>query len=125
MAKPRGRPFSPGSNANPKGRPKGIRETHPRGYLKRAIDTVMAKDPKLIETVLRRSLQGTKKDLQAVELIGRVTKEIGGAESLSAMKPTVIIIKTNVDPLALEGPVARAQRLAREAAEKKARQGDT
>jgi hypothetical protein len=115
--KPNATSFKPGDRANPRGRPKGIKETRPRGYLKRAIDEVMAEDPTAVHAVLRRSLQSSKKDLQAVELIGKVGKELGPTDPASAMKPTVIIIRTNVDPYALEGPQQRAKRLAKLAGE--------
>lgn len=99
--------FKPGKSGNPKGKPKGAKDRMPRGLLKQAIAVVMAGEPKLIEDVIRRNLKDRKKDLQAVELIGKVTKEIGPTDAASALKPTVIIIKTNVNLMALAGPTRR------------------
>ena len=113
MAKPRGRPFPPGNNANPKGRPKGIQEAFPRGRVRAAFDRVTTANPTLLDQVFLDGLQGKRNARNAVpfvELGAKLGKEIG-ADAATTTKPTIIIIKTNANLLALEGPVARARRL--------------
>jgi hypothetical protein len=74
--------FKPGDRANPKGRPPGIKEALPRGAFKAAYDRVLAKDPQLLDTVIRAG------------------KEIG-ADAEHDTRPVIFKFFTNLNPMAL------------------------
>src|SRR5712692_3115783 len=95
--------FKPGKAGNPKGRPPGIKETRPRGYLRAAIDTVMAADPKKLTAAIRRGLEDPRYAHAFAELIGRVGKEIGGSAADGDTRPVVFHFHTNLNPMALAG----------------------
>ena len=95
--------FKPGKAGNPKGRPPGIKETRPRGYLRAAIDTVMAADPKKLTAAIRRGLEDPRYAHAFAELIGRVGKEIGGSAADGDIRPVVFHFHTNLNPMALAG----------------------
>ena len=48
--------FKSGKSGNPKGRPPGIKEARPRGYVKAAIDAVMAAAARLLKTAILSGL---------------------------------------------------------------------
>jgi hypothetical protein len=102
--------FKPGVSGNPKGRPKGIQETRPRGYLRTAIDTVMAADRKKLVDAIRHGLEDKRSAYAFVELIGKVGKEIGGNAAEDA-RPVIFHFHTNLNPLALAGPQASPRRI--------------
>jgi hypothetical protein len=103
VRRPNATSFKPGQSGNPKGKPKGAKDRLPRGMMRQlyaaAIEKKHAKVVKLIEGYVVSEKYG----LQAHELAGKLFKEIGPADAATAMKPTVIIIKTNVNMLALAG----------------------
>jgi hypothetical protein len=101
--------FRPGVSGNPKGRPKGIQETKPRGYLRAAIDAVMATDPKKLIAAIRRGLDDPRYAHGWAELIAKVGKEIG-ADAAHDTKPVIFHFHTNLNPLALSGRVLQQQR---------------
>ena len=94
--------FKPGQSGNPNGRPPGIQETRPRGYVKAAIDTVLAKDPTLLPTAIRRGLKNEEYARGFVELVARVCKEIGGNPAQDP-RPVIFHFHTNLNPMALAG----------------------
>jgi hypothetical protein len=102
----------PGQIANPKGRPPGIKEAVRRGAFKAAYDRVLAKDPQLLDTVIRAGLQGQPKARNAVpflELGAKLGKEIG-ADAEHDTRPVIFKFFTNLNPLALSGRVLQQQR---------------
>ncbi len=98
--------FKPGQSGNPKGRLPGIKETRPRGYLRAAIDTVMAAGPKKLTAAIRRGLEDPRYAHAFAELIGRVGKEIGGSAADGDTRPVVFHFHTNFNPMALAGSAA-------------------
>lgn len=104
--------FKPGNRGNPKGRPPGIKETRPRGYLRAAIDTVMAADPKKLTAAIRRGLEDKRYAHAFAELIGKVGKEIGGSAADGDARPVVFHFHTNLNPMALAGSAAAPRSLA-------------
>jgi hypothetical protein len=104
--------FKPGQSGNPKGRPPGIKEALPRGAFKAAYDRVLAKDPQLLDTVIRAGLKGQPKARNAVpflELGAKLGKEIGG-NAAEDSRPVIFHFHTNLNPLALSGAVLQQQR---------------
>jgi hypothetical protein len=105
--------FKPGNRANPKGRPPGIKEALPRGAFKAAYDRVLAKDPQLLDTVIRAGLKGQPKARNAVpflELGAKLGKEIGAGRDAVDTQPVIFHFHTNLNPLALSGRVLQQQR---------------
>jgi hypothetical protein len=102
--------FKRGQSGNVKGRPPGIKETRPRGYLRAAIDTVMTADPKKLTTAIRRGLEDPRYAHAFAELIGKVTKEIGGSAAEDT-RPVVFHFHTNLNPMALAGRQSPMRRI--------------
>jgi hypothetical protein len=95
--------FKPGQSGNPKGRPPGIKEALPRGAFRAAYDRVLAKDPQLLDTVIRAGLKGQPKARNAVpflELGAKLGKEIG-ADAEHDTRPVIFHFHTNLNPMAL------------------------
>jgi hypothetical protein len=88
------------------GRPKGFKDRLPRGSLKAVVQELIEKHRghNTMLTALKASLGDKKQRLWALELIGKVGKEIGsGAE---VMAPTVdVYLQSNVEPQKLRDPV--------------------
>jgi hypothetical protein len=115
----KGRPFQTGQIANPRGRPKGCKDRLPRGFMRRVYETALKRKEKDVVAFIERMLVDHKQGLQAHELAAKLMKEIGSAQDLaSILKPTTIIIRTNINPLAMahqpiavEGQVLEQRRL--------------
>ena len=105
--------FKPGQSGNPNGRPSGIKEALPRGAFKAAYDRVLAKDPQLLDTVIRAGLKGQPKARNAVpflELGAKLGKEIGAGRDAVDTQPVIFHFHTNLNPLALAPRVLQQQR---------------
>ncbi len=102
--------FKPGKSGNPKGRPPGIKEARPRGYVKAAIDAVMAADARLLKTAILSGLKDRREARGWAELIAKIGKEVG-TDAAHDTKPVVFHFYTNFNPLALAGPLASTRRI--------------
>jgi hypothetical protein len=75
-----------------------------------AIDTVLAKDPTLLPTAIRRGLKNEEYARGFVELVARVCKEIG-ADAVHDTRPVIFNFHTNLNPMALAGPQSPMRRI--------------
>lgn len=102
MGKPRGRgrPFPPGQSGNPKGRPPGIKDRLPRGFVARLVLATLEANEAAACEAFRRMLTNPRQVRDALELAGRLNKEIGAA-ALDALPTATITVYTNLDPNAL------------------------
>jgi hypothetical protein len=102
--------FKPGKTGNPKGRPPGIKELRPRGYVKAAIDAVMAADATLLKNAILSGLKDRREARGWAELIAKIGKEVG-TDAAHDTKPVVFNFFTNLNPMALAGPQASTRRI--------------
>jgi hypothetical protein len=51
----RGRPFQPGDHANPKGRPRGVKEATPRNFIKKLALAVLEGNEKAVKNAVKRA----------------------------------------------------------------------
>jgi len=102
--------FKSGKSGNPKGRPPGIKEARPRGYVKAAIDAVMAADARLLKTAILSGLKDRREARGWAELIAKIGKEVG-TDAAHDTKPVVFHFYTNFNPLALAGPQSPTRRI--------------
>jgi hypothetical protein len=103
----RGRPFEEGNKANPRGRPRGVKETMPRGFVKKLAFAVVEGNEQAVRDALKRAATSPKTVLSVLALAAKLNKEIGTADS-AASAPTIINFRTNVNMLALRAAAHRA-----------------
>ena len=101
--------FQPGTIANPAGKngpgPHGPSPSRfaRKEFLRELFDEVLTEDRDAIKAFIRASLVHPQRGLYALELAARLRRELGTLQAIN-VKPTTIIIRTNVNPLALLGP---------------------
>src|SRR5688572_30305810 len=97
----RGRPFEKGNKANPRGRPRGVKETMPRGFVKKLAFAALEANEQAVRTALERAATKPKSVVQVLDLAAKLNKEVGHqADGCSA--ETHFHIHTNVDIMALK-----------------------
>ena len=93
----KGAPFRKGDRANPHGRPRGVKELVPRGFLKRIVYEVVQDNLAGYKAALARAGTSPKTVLQFSDLFGKLNKEIGaGVEGGPGV--TIIRLITNINP---------------------------
>jgi hypothetical protein len=103
----RGRPFEKGHKANPRGRPRGVKETVPRGFIKKLTLDVLEGGEQRVRAALERAATNPKTVVQVLDLAAKLNKEIGaGAEG--GRGETHFHIHSNVNFMALRAAAHRA-----------------
>ena len=100
-----GAPFRKGDRANPHGRPRGVKELVPRGFLKRIVYEVVQDNLAGYKDALARAATSSKTVLQFSDHFGKLNREIGaGAEGARGV--TIVRLITNINPEKLRRPPA-------------------
>jgi hypothetical protein len=102
-----GRRFRRGERANPRGRPPGVKELVPRGFVKKLVFGVITGNVEQVAEALRRAAVNPRSVISVLEHAARLNKEIGGREDGKG-RPTIINLNTNVNMLALKAAASRA-----------------
>jgi hypothetical protein len=90
----RGRPFVKGNKASP-GRPRGVKETVPRGFVKKLVFGVITGNVKQVEEALSRAAVNPRTVAAVLDHAAKLNKEIGSADAAGGA-PTIINFYTNV-----------------------------
>ncbi|HYE92650.1 MAG TPA: DUF5681 domain-containing protein [Terriglobales bacterium] len=99
--------FAPGKSANPAGRPRGIREAMPRGFVKRVVWAVMEGNLPAHMNALRQVAISPKTALAFSDHAAKLNKELGHGQEAGGGN-TVINVTTNVNVLSLKAAGVRA-----------------
>jgi hypothetical protein len=73
----RGRPFQPGDRANPRGRPRGVKETAPRGLIKKLTLGALEGNEQAVRAALEHAATNPKSVVQVLDLAAKLNKEVG------------------------------------------------
>jgi hypothetical protein len=102
--------ITPGSALNPRGRPPGVKELVPRGFVKKLVFGVITGNVEAVAEALRRAAVNPRSVISVLEHAARLNKEIGGRED-GRGGTTIINLHTNVNMLALRAAAPRAAKV--------------
>jgi hypothetical protein len=88
--------IAPGAALNPRGRPKGVKELVPRGFVKKLVLGVISSNVEQVAEALRRAAVSPRSVISVLEHAARLNREIGGGAE-GAGGATTIVMRTNVD----------------------------
>jgi len=99
-----------GERANPRGRPPGVKELVPRGFVKKLVFGVITGNVEAVAEALRRAAVNPRSVISVLEHAARLNREIGSREEDGRGGATKIVINSNVNFLALRAAASRAAR---------------